>query len=81
MTPELVFEFPARYELVFHDRIPREAALQVFELPAGRQVDPQQELGLAPIVEVRPAAGTPWVGILFAEAAGNVRGIGRARQH
>ncbi|MDX6439152.1 MAG: hypothetical protein QOF45_1735 [Gaiellaceae bacterium] len=66
--------FPARYELVFHDRIPREAGMAVFELPAGCPVDPQQELAAAPIVEVRPAAGSPWTGIFFAEAGANIVG-------
>jgi hypothetical protein len=36
--------------------------------------DPQQELALAPIVEVRPAVGERWVGIFFADGAANVRG-------
>jgi hypothetical protein len=74
VKPELIFEFPARYELVFHDRIPREAGMPVWELPAGVHADPQHELALAPIVEVRPAAGSPWVGIFFAEHGVNIRG-------
>jgi len=74
LRPELVFEFPARYELVFHDRIPREAALPVLELPAGIHADQQQELALAPIIEVRPAVGSRWIGLFFAEDRANVRG-------
>jgi hypothetical protein len=74
MRPDLVLEFPARYDLVFHDRIPRALGLPSWELPAGKESDPQQELAAAPIVEVRPAESAPWVGIFFAEAAANIRG-------
>ena len=38
------------------------------------QPDRQQELAQAPIVEVRPAVGEPWVGILFADGGPNVSG-------
>lgn len=74
MTPELVFPFAARYELVLHDQIPRELGIPVWQLPAVVQPDRQQQLAQAPIVEVRPAAGEPWVGVLFAAGEPNVSG-------
>lgn len=72
MKPDLVFPFPTRYELVFHDRIPRD--LPTWELPAAVRPDPQQELADAPIVEVRPASERAWIGIFFAEETPHVRG-------
>ena len=71
----MIFAFPARYEVVVHDRIPRAPGLPVWVLPGRTHPDAQQELATAPVLEVRPASGDRWVGIFGAEEAPDVGGI------
>ena len=65
MSPPLAFEpgFPVRYQLVELDRIDRSGGKKAYSYPGARPVDPQQELAVSPILEVRPAGSDPWVAI------------------
>lgn len=65
MPPPVGFDvaFPVRYELVELDRIERLGGKEVFAFPGAHPVDRQQELAVAPILEVTPAGGDPWIAV------------------
>jgi hypothetical protein len=69
MPPPLedIFEFPVNYEVVALERIERLGGKRVLAFPGAQAVDPQQEQTAAPILEVRPAAAEPWIGIFYGE--------------
>ncbi len=65
MSAPIAFDiaFPTNYELVELDRIDRSGGKKAYSFPGSRPVDRQQELAVAPIVEVRPAEGDPWIAV------------------
>jgi hypothetical protein len=73
VSPPLGFEpgFPAHYQLVELDRIDRSGGTKAYAYPGARPVDRQQELAVAPILEVRPAGSNPWVAV-FADLEAHV---------
>lgn len=60
---EFDIAFPVHYDLVLLDRIERLGGKEVFAFPGAHPVDRQQELAVAPIVEVTPAGGDPWIAV------------------
>jgi hypothetical protein len=62
--PELVFEFPARYELTLLDRVRRSQVYRrAFSFPDAVPLDPERRLSAGVVLAVRPAAGEPWIGV------------------
>jgi hypothetical protein len=81
MSESLVGEtaFPVHFDLVTLDRIDRSGGKDVFAFPGARPVDRQQELSAGPILEVRPAAGDPWIAVFYgAEGYAVPPAVGRA---
>jgi hypothetical protein len=61
---ELVFEFPARYELTLLDRVRRSPVYRrAFSFPDAVPLDPGREPPAGVVVAVRPASGEPWIGV------------------
>lgn len=58
-------DYPAEFEVIALDRIDRSGGKQAYSYPGGRQVPIDQELADAPILEIRPASGAPWVGVFY----------------
>lgn len=61
---ELVFEFPARYELTLLDRgLGSPVYRRAFSFPDATPLDPGREPPAGVVVAVRPASGEPWIGV------------------
>jgi hypothetical protein len=59
------FDYPARYEVVALERLDRAGGKLAYSYPTGAVVPLTQETADRPILEVRPAQGSPWVGVFY----------------